>query len=75
MKRKKLTPAKKDNSVLGEDSTNALDDTHIYRAGHEADESFSTPDEDDIAGHTNGGIPDVIEDDDDEEEDDDDDRA
>ena len=78
MKRKKLTPVKKEEKpVLGEDNTNALEDTHIYRAGHEVDESFSTPDEDDIAGHTNGGLPDVVEEDDDDSEDndEDDDRA
>jgi len=67
MEKKKQTPKKKENKL------DALEDTQVYGAGHEADETLSTDDEDDIAGVTNGGIPDDIEDDDDDDEDDDDD--
>jgi hypothetical protein len=71
MEKKKQTPKKEASK---ENNLDALEDSYVYGAGHEVDESFSTEDEDDIAGHTNGGIPDVIEGDDDDDEEEDDDR-
>jgi len=64
MKKKKQTPDENDNM-------NALQDTQIYGAGHEADEKLG--EEDDHKAHTNGGIPDETGDDTDDEDDDDED--
>jgi hypothetical protein len=61
MKKKKDLPA--------EDNMNAMEDTKIFGAGHEADETLNT--DEDIEIHTNGGIPDGTGDDEDDEEDDD----
>jgi len=62
---------KKKSKIPDDESMNPLDDTNIYGAGHEADESLIT--DDDIDVHSkNGGIPDDtgsdIGDDDDEED-------
>ena len=71
MKKKKQLPEENDNM-------NALQDTQIYGAGHEADEKLGE-EEDDIKTHTNGGIPDDTGDDSgdggDDEEDDDDEKS
>ena len=63
MKKKKKLPEENENM-------DALQDTQIYGAGHEADEELND-EEDDITEHTNGGIPDETGDDADDDEDDD----
>jgi hypothetical protein len=64
-KKKKVTPVPDEK----ENNMDALEDTHVYRAGNEADETMD--DEEDITEHQNGGIPDGTEDDDDDDEEDD----
>ena len=66
MKKKKQVPDEKENGM------DAFEDTHVYAAGSEADENFSN---EELAGHTNGGIPDDEDDLDDDDDDLDDDRA
>ena len=63
---------KKKKNFHAEDNMNALEDTHVYGAGHEADETLNT--DDDIEVHINGGIPDETNEDIDEEDDDPDDN-
>ncbi len=64
MDKKKQVPDEKENNM------DALEDTHVYRAGNEADETIN--EDEDITEHKNGGIPDGTEDDEenDDEEDD-----
>jgi hypothetical protein len=61
---------KKKMKIPDDEAMNPLEDTSIYGAGHEADETLNT--DDDIDVHTNGGIPDDtggdVGDDDDEED-------
>jgi len=67
-KKKKVQP------VPGEKENNmdALEDTHVYRAGNEADETID--DEEDITEHQNGGIPDGTDDDDADDDDEEDEK-
>ncbi|UAY52394.1 hypothetical protein [Ferruginibacter albus] len=65
MKKKKQIPGSK------EDNMNALEDMHIYAAGHEVDEKLIPAND---TKHVNGGIPDD-EIDEDDDLDDDDNRA
>ena len=69
MKKKKTVSEEKPVEEK-ENNLDAMEDMHVYAAGHEADKTLE---EDDITKHTNGGIPDGTETDEGDKDDNDDD--